>query len=213
MPLLSLHFMSHIVALHLQDFITCFLGKSYVVSSLQAQGFHLLYIVAALTSMYRKSRKVALMAISEGSMYTNFFIALLSPLARVFLLAKSWAHLNRFLAGVQNPNPNLSYCLWNVRASMGKKLKKQSKNFIGNSKNSRVRFRIAFFHHFLTFFRNFLNFVRWRTVWFLLARSFFDFFLGSGQASVTRKTQSTPFYPSWARTKNASRYPAWDVLA
>ena len=70
MPLISLHFMSHIVALHLQDFITCFLGKSYVVSSLQAQGFHLLYIVAALTSMYRKSRKVALMAISEGSMYT-----------------------------------------------------------------------------------------------------------------------------------------------
>lgn len=111
MPLNSLHVMSHIVAPHLQNFFTvCYLWAAWgncVFSSWQAQGFHPLYVVAtwASTSMY-----CILMAVSEASMYKTCIIALMSPLAGVFLLSPSWTYFNRFLAGVQNPNPNLSHC-------------------------------------------------------------------------------------------------------
>ena len=143
------------------------------------------------------------MAVSEPSMYKTCIIALMSPLAGVFLLSK----LNIFqqVFGRRPESKPKFKPLWDARVQA--RGKKQGKNFNENAQNCRVRFRIAFFHHFLAFFRHFLTFVRWRTVsFFLLACSFFDLF-GSGQASVTRKMRAIPFYPSWVRTKDASKYP------
>ena len=143
-----------------------------------------------------------LMAVSEPSMYKTCIIALMSPLAGVFLLSK----LNIFqqVFGRRPESKPKFKPLWDARVQA--RGKKQGKNFNENAQNCRVRFRIAFFHHFLAFFATFsLSYggVRCR---FLLACSFFDLF-GSGQASVTRKMRAIPFYPSWVRTKDASKYP------
>ena len=89
MPLNSLHFMSHIVAPHLQNFFTvCYLWAAWgncAFSSWQAQRFHPVYVVATWAST---SMCCILMAVSEPSMYKTCIIALMSPLAGVFLLSK-----------------------------------------------------------------------------------------------------------------------------
>lgn len=210
MPLNSLHVMSHIVAPHLQNFFTvCYLWAPWgncVFSSWQAQGFHPLYVVAtwASTSMY-----CILMAVSEASMYKTCIIALMSPLAGVFLLSPSWTYFNRFLAGVQNPNPNLSHC--GMCACKHGEETGQKLQWKWSELSRTVSYR--FFSPLSRFFSPLSHFrtVAYGVV-FLLACSFFDLF-GSGQASVTRKMRAIPFYPSWVRTKDASKYPPWHVLA
>lgn len=192
MPLNSLHVMSHIVAPHLQNFFTvCYLWAAWgncVFSSWQAQGFHPLYVVAtwASTSMY-----CILMAVSEASMYKTCIIALMSPLAGVFLLSPSWTYFNRFLAGVQNPNPNLSHC--GMCACKHGEETGQKLQWKWSELSRTVSYR--FFHHFLVFFRHFLTFVRWRTVSFFYSHVHFLIFSGPGRHQWQEKCEQSPSTP------------------
>ena len=209
MPLNSLHFMSHIVAPHLQNFFTvCYLWAAWgncAFSSWQAQRFHPVYVVATWAST---SMCCILMAVSEPSMYKTCIIALMSPLAGVFCCL-SWTYFNRYLAGVQNPNPNLSH--HGMRACKHGEETGQELQWKCSELSRTVSYR--FFSPLSRFFSPLSHFrtVAYGVV-FLLASSFFDLF-GSGQASVTRKLRAIPFYPSWVRTKDASKYPPWHVLA
>ena len=75
----------------------------------------------------------------------------------------------RFLAGVQNPNPNLSHCLWDARVQAWGRNKAKTSLEIPRI----LAYGFVLFFFFLTTFSllfcHFLTFVRWRTVWFLLA--------------------------------------------
>ena len=144
-----------------------------------------------------------LMAVPEPSMYkTTCIIALMSPLAGVFLLSK----LNIFqqVFGRRPESKPKFKPPWDARVqAWGRNRARTSMKML---RIVAYGFVSLFFTTFSLFFATFsLSYggVRCR---FLLACSFFDLF-GSGQASVTRKLRAIPFYPSLVRTKDASKYP------
>ena len=97
-----------------------------------------------------------------------------------------------------------------ARASMGKK---QGKNFNENAQNCRVRFRIAFFHHFLAFSRHFLTFVRWRTVSFFYSQVHFLIFSGPGRHQWQENCEQSPSTPHWSGQRTPLNIPRDMCLA
>ena len=191
MPLNSLHFISHIVAPHLQNFFTlCYLWAAWgncAFSSWKAQGFHPLYVAAtwASTSMY-----CILMAVSEPSMYKTCIIALMSPLAGVFLLSK----LNIFQQVFgRRPESKLKFKpLWDARVqAWGRNRARTSMKML---RIVAYGFVSLFFTTFSLFFRHFLTFVRWRTVSFFTRKFiFWSFRVRAGISD--KKIASNPLLP------------------
>ena len=203
MPLNSLHFISHIVAPHLQNFFTvCYLWAAWgncAFSSWKAQGFHPLYVAAtwASTSMY-----CILMAVSEPSMYKTCIIALMSPLAGVFCCL-SWTYFNRYLAGVQNPNPNLSH--HGMRACKHGEETGQELQWKCSELSRTVSYR--FFSPLSRFFSPLSHF---RTVAYgvvFYSHVHFLIFSGPGRHQWQEKCEQSPSTPHWSGQRTPLNIP------